>query len=131
MQCMDYRHVTCIIAILAVIDMVPAKVTPRRVLWLAGACLLLFPAFASAAERCPGGHGAAAPAYHSSCHRDIGPAAGTAPPHRNLDDNDAESDDLIGDGWIAPCALPQCGALHSVICGVPDERQPYRSPACR
>ena len=111
--------------------MVPAKLTPRRVLWLAGACLLLLPAFA-AAESGPGRHDDPK-ASHAGFHGHLASTAAARPSRRIVDDNDndAESDDLIGDSWLAPCALPQSGAAHFLLCGSPEEPQPYRSPAIR
>ena len=111
--------------------MVPAKLTPRRVLWLAGACLLLLPAFA-AAESGPGRHDDPK-ASHAGLHGHLASTAAARPSHRVVDDNDndAESDDLIGDSWLAPCALPQSGAAHFLFCGSPEEPQPYRSPSIR
>src|SRR3982750_1259034 len=111
--------------------MVPARLTPRRVLWLAGACLLLLPAFA-AAESSAGRHDSAR-ASHSPCHGDAGFSAAARPGRRIVDDNDndAESDDLIGDSWLAPCALPLSDAFDLLLRGLPDEPQPLRSPAIR
>jgi len=112
--------------------MVPVRVTLRRVLWLAGACLLLLPAL-TGAEPGSGRHGDPVRASHVSCHAHTGPAAHRQPARKVLDDNDndADSDDLIGDSWLAPCALPQRGAFQAFIRGSLQQRQPYRSPAIR
>lgn len=112
--------------------MVPARLTPRRVLWLVGACLLLLPAFATAADSTAGRHGAIG-AVHVARHGHAGPVTAAHPGRRILDDNDndAESDDLIGDSWLAPCALPQGIAAQSPIAGLPSELQPRRSRALR
>src|SRR3954464_1037731 len=102
--------------------MLPARLTPRRVLWLVGACLLLLPAFASAADSHRGHHAGARPAHHLLCRGHIGPIAGTPPLRKSVEDDDAaESDDLIGDSWLAPCALPERAPFDLFVRGAPDE----------
>jgi hypothetical protein len=113
--------------------MVSDRVTPRLVLWLAGACLLLLPAFVSTAQACPGRLGQVGRALHVSCHRVAGPKATARPFRKAIDDNDPDdlSDDLIGDTWLAPCALPACGAVDAMPRGVPGKRQPRSRAALR
>jgi hypothetical protein len=112
--------------------MVPARLTPRRVLWLVGACVLLLPAFAAAAESNSGQHSRQA-AFHALWHGPAGPLA-AAHPHRKIvddNDNDAESDDLIGDSRLAPCVSPQLNHVYSPVATLRGDGKPYRSPPIR
>jgi hypothetical protein len=99
-------------------------------LWLAGACLLFLPGLASAAQPCSGPHLELRQALHAACHGGV--TVTTHPVHKKVDDNDDdESDDLIGDTWLAPCALPECGARASLMRRRPEARQPECCPAIR
>jgi hypothetical protein len=95
--------------------MVPDRLTPRRVLWLACACLLLVPAFASAAPARAGDSHLFARRVHAAHHFDLDYTAGRVPVRRTVDDNDTESDDLIGDSWLAPSALDSDGFVEPAI----------------
>jgi hypothetical protein len=109
--------------------MLPAKLTPRGVLWLAGACLLLLPTFTFATV--PSASYRDAPSLrHAVCVNAAAHSLRAQPIRKSIDDNnDDQSDDLIGDSWLAPCDLPVSAVVDARIGGARGDRPPHTDPA--
>jgi hypothetical protein len=96
-------------------------------LWLAGVCLLLLPAFACGKGPAPGEHLDVAGLRHPACV-DAVRSLRAQPIHKTVDDsNDDESDDLVGDTWLAPCDIPATAAADARIGGGQPRGRPLES----
>lgn len=116
--------------------MLPAKRTRQRVLWLVSFCLLFLPAFVPAAHAGPNksiaphvalSKSGDAARIHRALHRVrvLAHRFAAQPIRKTVDDtNDDQSDDLIGDTWLAPCAVLADAALDALVPRVAREWQP-------